>query len=468
MHQDAGNTGSSDFPGQLGATLSLKSYSTNMKVFMWGASGVLTVGMTNSTDNHTTISLAAINPETLEVESYWIPDSPNPNDVLNLAYGALDTDTNQIAMNSKLGWIYVVQRNESSKGATLELSRSYSLKDSKILQPGELLLNSMFDAKGNIWFTSGGVRVQEGFPKALGDPPHNSSTIGYIEPSGKTHSYHISNQMIENGIAVSGTNVYVVTGPTGPNEHINSPGTLSSFTLGPSSNVTVIWQIEYSAGSRRKPGAWSRGSGSSVALLGVQYVAITDNDDEQIHLLVYEQYSGALVYSVPVFTPGKGNNDVGLLVNQDAESGTFGILINNNFNATALFTPNSSNTANSADWNDLGGIARQTVRVDVAKNGSSCGIKWDVPVMIPSVPILSTATGLVYGYTQDLDLARDHGLYEFYINAVDWRTGKEVWRVRTGAGGTFNDDFLPGTLGPDGSFFQGVWNGVVRLRDGQC
>jgi hypothetical protein len=56
-------------------------------------------------------------------------------------------------------------------------------------------------------------------------------------------------------------------------------------------------------------------------------------------------------------------------------------------------------------------------------------------------------------------------LYEWYAIALDWRTGEEVWRVRAGAGGTFNDNYLPGSISPDGIFFQGVFQGVVRVRD---
>ncbi|KAG6907487.1 hypothetical protein DXG01_008777 [Tephrocybe rancida] len=46
--------------------------------------------------------------------------------------------------------------------------------------------------------------------------------------------------------------------------------------------------------------------------------------------------------------------------------------------------------------------------------------------------------------------------YVWYVVALDWATGKEVWRIRTGAGGTFNDDFRPRAPGLDGSFYQGV------------
>jgi hypothetical protein len=202
-------------------------------------------------------------------------------------------------MSAKSGRIYVIQREETNSGATLTNNRTIVLNTTDVntpgLRPGELLLNSMFDSDGNIWFTSGGVRIQEGFPRALGDPPQNSSSIGYVEPSGAICSYHLGNQMIKNSIALSGTDVFAITGSARAYETVNSTGTLSSFSPSSSLGVKVNWQAKYAGGSKRKPGAWSRGSGSSVALLGDRFVAIMDNDDEQIHLLVYDQCNGTLV-----------------------------------------------------------------------------------------------------------------------------------------------------------------------------
>ena len=50
--------------------------------------------------------------------------------------------------------------------------------------------------------------------------------------------------------------------------------------------------------------------------------------------------------------------------------------------------------------------------------------------------------------------------------ALNYTSGAVEWEVRTGAGGAYNDDYQPGTLGPDGTFYQGVNDGVVRIKDG--
>ncbi|CAM1508903.1 Fc.00g026420.m01.CDS01 [Cosmosporella sp. VM-42] len=478
MHQDGGNSGSSSSPGPRGLNVSVQTYATTLRVILWGTDGAMTAGMTNTTNGTTTFSLAGVNETTLEVQAYWVP--PLTGEVLNFAYMALNQVTNQIIVASKQGNIYVVQREGGIREPSFSLNRTTNLA-SGILGTGEVLLNSLFDTAGNIWFTSGGLRVQNGFPDALGDPPQNSSTVGYVDPSGIVHTYHIANQMVENGIAVTGTTMFCVTGPSGTEDKTNATGYLFSFSPGQGQEVTMNWKATYDSGSSRKPGAWSRGSGSTPALLGNKFVAITDNADAQLRVMVYHQSaqcekSDQLVCSTPIFRPGAGNNDVGLLVHLDYltshgehhSRGTFGLVAFNNFNATPLYTP-EKDTINGADWNDLGGIAAETVRVDVSEDGSTCGVKWDVPICIPSVPILSVPTGLIYGYTQDTALARDgEYLYEWYAIALDWRTGEEVWRVRTGAGGMLNDNYLPGSLGPDGSFFQGVFQGLVRIRDSEC
>ena len=83
-----------------------------------------------------------------------------------------------------------------------------------------------------------------------------------------------------------------------------------------------------------------------------------------------------------------------------------------------------------------------------------------------SVPVLSLKTGLVYGYTQDEDSAKS-GNWVWYIVAIDWASGDEVWRVRTGAGGLWNDGYLPGAIGPDATFYQVSSSDVFECLDSE-
>ena len=82
-----------------------------------------------------------------------------------------------------------------------------------------------------------------------------------------------------------------------------------------------------------------------------------------------------------------------------------------------------------------------------------------------TAPTLSTKTGLIYGYSQDGELA-GNGEYVWYATAIDFETGKTIWKVRTGAGGNFNNNFRTTFLAPDGALVQPVQGGVVVIRDG--
>jgi hypothetical protein len=465
MHQDGGNSGSLASSGPLGNNTVVSTFNTTIKVILWDSNNEMVAGITHtdSVNNSTSLGIAAVNKDTLEIESSWLAEA---GDILNFAYMELTLKDNNVIVSSKSGQLYVVHLDRDCEDgkSQLTLTRTIDLNATGSLGTDELLLNSMLDTNGNIWFTTGGIRAQA--PGSPGDPVQNSSTVGYVEPDGAVHTYHIPNQMIENGIAITNDSVYVVTGPAGDDDHANANGYVYCFKPGPrdSASVTVIWSATYPSGDTRKPGAFARGSGSTPALLGDQYVAITDNDNEQIHMLIYSQKAAVanqnqLDCSVPIFQPGGGNNDLGILTNFDGA--TYGLVVFNDYDAPLLYSSRSDINGN---FNNMSKMAAEVVKVDVPANGQKCSVVYDTPVRIKSVPVLSVATGLIYGYTQSEEATTD-GLYEWYTVALDWQTGEAVWQVRTGAGGTLNDNFMAATLGSDGTLYQAVVDGVVALRD---
>ena len=54
----------------------------------------------------------------------------------------------------------------------------------------------------------------------------------------------------------------------------------------------------------------------------------------------------------------------------------------------------------------------------------------------------------------------------WYLTAIDARTGKTAFSVRTGTGTLFNNHYAAVTLGPDGSAYIATLGGMVRVRDG--
>lgn len=84
---------------------------------------------------------------------------------------------------------------------------------------------------------------------------------------------------------------------------------------------------------------------------------------------------------------------------------------------------------------------------------------------LPStVPKLSTANGLLYFYTKD---PNSLGIDAWYLTAVDFHTGEPRWKQLAGTGITYDNNWAPVTLGPDGTAYVGVFNGLVAVRDGK-
>lgn len=260
--------------------------------------------------------------------------------------------------------------------------------------------------------------------------------------------------------------MFIQSGPSGANDHANATGYVYAFKPGQpgnTSSLTVAWNVSYDAGSFTKPGGFGRGSGTSITLLGNDYLALVDHNDIQASVKVYNQTSGQNVCSVPIFSPNFSAADNGLLNAWDGKM--YGVIVLNDYNTTSIHSSNDTDGI----WNDMSGQSPGFARVDVepqANGAAKCGLRWDLSLRVKGVSVMSTKSGLVYAYIQDPELALK-GQYVWYVVAVDFATGKEVWRIRTGAGGNFNDGFQAMTLSPDGRVIQGVNGGVAVVSDGR-
>ena len=77
------------------------------------------------------------------------------------------------------------------------------------------------------------------------------------------------------------------------------------------------------------------------------------------------------------------------------------------------------------------------------------------------VPKGNLANGLVYTYTHPAGDQSD----PWYFTALDFRTGRTVYKFRAGAGLGYNNNYAPITIGPDGSAYVGALGGLVLVRD---
>ena len=178
----------------------------------------------------------------------------------------------------------------------------------------------------------------------------------------------------------------------------------------------------YGTGGRLKPGQVDLGSGTTPTLMGTKYVAITDNADPYMHVLVYKcakQVSGKrLVAKVPVFGAYQASNENSLVCTDRS------IVVENNYGYVSPF----QDTVGRLHYDAGAGAHRPPARtIHAARSGRTTRLS------IPStVTKLSLANRLVYTYSKP-DLA--DGTSAWYFTAVDFRNGKigEAARRNRGA-----------------------------------
>lgn len=268
--------------------------------------------------------------------------------------------------------------------------------------------------------------------------------VGTVDPAvGTIKSVQLPGEEIQNSFSVAEDGVSIV-----------SDHALYSFEAAADGTPEAVWRQTYDRGTGTKPGSVNQGSGTTPDLFGAgeDYVAITDNADDRMNILVYRRGRDVpddrrLVCKVPVFGSGASTTDNSLISYGNS------LVVENNYgyeNITSLTFGRSV----------VGGVTR----VDVRKDGSGCDTVWESKVRSPStVPKLSTANGLLYFYTKD---PNSLGVDAWYLTAVDFGTGEPRWKQLAGTGIAYDNNWAPVTLGPDGTAYVGVFNGLVAVRDG--
>jgi hypothetical protein len=324
-------------------------------------------------------------------------------------------------------------------GPQFAIARDYDL--SAKIPAGEGIVSVLPDRRGRIWFvTRGGM-------------------VGTIERAdGTVRAMRLSGEGISNSIAVDETGgVFIV-----------SDEALYRFDAGSKGAPQVSWRVVYPDSGIHKPGQSDAGSGTTPTLMGREWVAITDNADP-MNVVVYRREKALpkkkgerrkatrrLVCSAPVFSKGASATDNSLV-------GT----------NRSLIVENNYGYAISAEDLSGGESAPGLTRVDIVKRKGGrkgrrkrkarflCRVVWTSDERAPSVvPKLSLANGLVYSYTRP---PRADGIDAWYLTALDFRTGRTVYRRLAGTGLGFNNNYAPVTLGPDGTAYVGVLGGVVAF-----
>lgn len=267
--------------------------------------------------------------------------------------------------------------------------------------------------------------------------------IGTVDPAtGTIRSVRLNGEEIQNSFSVAADGVSIV-----------SDHALYEFTAAADGTPAVVWRQTYDRGTGTKPGSVNQGSGTTPDIFGDggRYVAITDNADDRMHVLVYRRDADApagrrLVCEVPVFASGASTTDNSLISWGDS------LVVENNYGYEDVASLTFGRSV-------VGGVTR----IDVRPDGSGCETVWESAERSPSVvPKLSTGNGLIYLYTKDHN---NLGVDAWYLTAVDFRTGQTRWKQLVGTGVGYDNNWAPITLGPDGTAYIGVFNGLAAVRD---
>jgi outer membrane protein assembly factor BamB len=436
MHGDAWASDTQSQPGPLGRTPSVRSVARGSlggecaTVAFDRRGRIVTVCA-----SFVGMDLLLLDPTSLrELARYPLPQRPSTRS-LNLrrivtdtsggAYFYLDAQDRAVLATSDHR-IRVVAIEDGERGPAFRLEHSYDLEPA-LAAAGfgdDPVVSTLPDWKGRHWFAT------------------RHGLVGVVERgSGSVATRVLSGEEIQNSFAVDADAMYIV-----------SDHALYAFDVGEDGAPRVLWREAYDRGTRRKPGMIHQGSGTTPTVLPGGLVAIADNAEPRVQVLVYRSGRGVegsrLVCRVPVFGPGRSATENSLV--------GFGrsLLVENNWGYDLFPLMMFGRTG-------AGGLTR----IDVAEDGSGCHVAWTSDELAQTVvPKLSLANGLLYVYTKSR--RAPPGVDAYYLTAIDFRSGETVFRALTGTGIGWDNHWAPVTLGRDGTAYVGTLRGLIAVRDG--
>jgi hypothetical protein len=329
----------------------------------------------------------------------------------------------------------VVLRVSRSAHPSIRLRKLYNLAPTI---HKEAIESALPDWRGNLWFVTTAGTV--GIAKASG----NGARVVRLRTPAHAKANAGKREKIGNSFAIDESGgVFVVT-------------EVALYRLDATSRhrPRVTWRHRYNHGHRLKPGQVNFGSGTTPTLIHRArsrhggLVAILDNADPSMHVDVFPRGKHGTHHPVcktEVFLGHPhANSDDNNLISVGAR-----IWAENNYGR-----PGPIRVTNTTP-------GMQEVKLD-RRHGCHRGWESDA-VRVPSVVSkVSARSGLLYTYTHPFQGRNDSE--DWYITAVNARSGHVVWSRLAGTGPDFNNFYAPVTIGPDGTLYVGAIGGIVELR----
>ena len=391
------------------------------------------------------IAIRDLNAEETKTLGYFSPKKHDGGGyVIQSSYTFLDSE-NRIVCPTSNNHVLMLRATDEAGNVLPEFEKVLDI-DIKAAAEAALgkeltqnLLSVVFDYDGNLWFATGGFRI---YPER-----EQQGVLGYIAHSAieailngeqadlskAVFVYGLAlGEGAENGIAASKEGAVILTNQ-------------NCYLLRANNGVEAVWCTPYESVGAKVSGEGDKTTGGGLAwgggcspTLTPNLVMFTDNADP-VKLLALDMKTGEVVASMPVLDDLPEGYQVAVensaIVYDDAE-GTVSTIVCNWFGAgnAGLADPNNDSSIQSyaniydMNWLTKGNcmIAPGIERVDTVKTDSGYEMKsiWSRnDLSDTSIMKLSTATGYIYGYVQDLE----SGMWQYII--LDFATGETVFTM---------------------------------------
>lgn len=391
------------------------------------------------------LAIRDINADETQTEGYFSPKEHDGGGyVIQSSYSFVD-ESNRIVCPTSNNHVLMLKTTDENGNVLPEFEKVLDIDikaaAEKVLGKtlDQNLLSVVFDYDGNLWFATGGFRI---YPDRK-----QQGAVGYIsrnvidailngEEADLTDSVFVyeltPGEGAENGIASSKDGAVILTN-------------LNCYLFKADNGVQKVWETPYESvgakeskeGDATTGGGLAWGSGCSPSLTD-DLVMFTDNQNP-VNLLAVDMKTGETVASLPVIDELPEDTQISVensAIVYDNGEGTVSTIVCNWFGAGSadLGKEDSDSSIQSyaniydVNWLSQGNkmIMPGVERVDTIKTDNGYEMKsiWcRSDLSDTSMMKLSTATGYIYGYVQNLET----GMWQYIM--LDFETGETVFAM---------------------------------------
>ena len=391
------------------------------------------------------LAIRDINAEETQTLGYFSPKQHDNGDYLIQSSYSFVDESNRLVCPTNNNHVLMLKATDEEGNVLPEFEKVLDI-DIKAVAEAALgktldqnLLSVVFDYEGNLWFATGGFRI---YPDRK-----QQGTFGYVsraaidkilngedvDLSDAVFVYELEpGEGAENGIAASKEGAVILTN-------------LKCYLLQADNGVKKVWETSYKSvgakeskeGDETTGGGLAWGGGCSPSLTK-DLVMFTDNQDP-VNLIAVDMKTGEQVASMPVIDELPEGTQVSVensaIVYDDGE-GTVSTIVCNWFGAGSAKLGEADNDSSIQSYEniyDVGWlrqgnkmIAPGIERVDTVKTEDGYEMKsiWcRSDLSDTSMMKLSTATGYIYGYVQDMET----GMWQYIM--LDFETGETAFTM---------------------------------------